>query len=403
MAQKIQVLLVDDAKEIRDTERMLLSYARDIEIVGEAVNGKEACEMAASFKPDIVLMDINMPVMDGIEATQKIADTLPDVSVVIVSVQEEFQALKRALQAGAKEYLLKPFSAESMLTAIRNVYSRDEQQRRVATSAILTDHFKTRSRIMAFVSAKGGVGKTMLSVNLGVELVRRGKSVVLIDLDLAFGDVTTLLGISDTQRTIYTLLLEGQGYAEVVHTYLTCHETGLYVLPAPTAVEQGEYITPNFIQGLLRTLRKDFDYVIVDTANPLQDMFFSAIDAADDVFLVSTADLASVRDNRRMLNVIKALGYDLTLWKSLYVERGTLPGTMAQEVLSLETYSTIGFDSLATSAAINLGIPVVLQTKRARIVHDIQYIAQKITSTETRIARDKIKTTFFRRFSLKAR
>lgn len=403
MSQRIQVLLVDDAKEIRDTERMLLGYAHDIEIVGEAGDGKEACEMAASFRPDIILMDISMPIMDGIEATQKIADTLPDVSVVIVSVQEEFQALKRALQAGAKEYLLKPFSSESMLTAIRNVYSRDEQQKRVATSAILSDRFKTRSRIMTFVSAKGGVGKTMLSVNLGVELARRGKSVVLVDLDLAFGDVTTLLGISDTQRTIYTLLLEGQGYADVVHTYLTRHDTGLHVLPAPAAVEQGEYITPSFIQGLLRTLRKNFDYVIVDTANPLQDMFFAAIDAADDVFIVSTADLASVRDNRRMLNVVTTLGYDLSLWKSLYVERGMLPGTMAEEVLSLETYSTIGFDSLATSAAVNLGIPVVLQTKRTRIAHDIQHIAQKIASTENRIARDKVKTTLFRRFSLKAR
>ncbi len=383
MKQTIRVLLVDDAKEIRDTERMMLGFSPDVEIVAEAENGLEAYELAKSFKPDIVLMDINMPIMDGIEATRRIADELPDVTVVIVSVQEEFESLKKAIQAGAREYLLKPFSADSMLAAIRGVYARMEKQQRVTTTALLSDRFRSKSHIHVVFSAKGGVGKTTVAVNYALSLARRGKRVALVDFDLSFGDVGLLMGVQEDKRTCYSLLLEGEAFADALPSYLINHESGLQVLLAPAQVEQAEYITPVFVQGVLRTLRKQFDYIVVDTGQALTDVFFAAMELADEAYLLSSADLPCVKNNRRLLEVLKTLGYSMSV-KNVYVRRGVLPERSACDVLDLEIYATIAYEPQAAGAAADLGVPLLVGPKRTKTARDINLLATKTLAQERR-------------------
>lgn len=399
----IRVLLVDDAKEIRDTERMMLGFAADVEIVAEAENGLEAYERAGEYRPDIVLMDINMPVMDGIEATRRIADELPDVAVVIVSVQEEFESLKKAMQAGAREYLLKPFTSEAMLTAIRGVYARAEKRQRVTTTAVLSDRFRTKSRVVSLIGAKGGVGKTTLAVNLAVALARRGKRVAVVDLDLSFGDVGIFFGLNETQRTAYSLLLEGPEFAEALSRYMVSHESGAQVLLAPAQAEQAEYVTPAFAQGVLRALKKEFEYVIVDTGQALSEVFFTAVEMADETLLVSSADLPSVKNNRRLLDVLKTVGYATDNVKSVYVRRGVLSERSAQEVLGLEIYASVGFDPAAAGEAADLGVPLVAGQKRFRAARDMERLAAKMLSEERRSAHAATRTGMFRRAIWKAR
>ncbi len=384
MKQTIRVLLVDDAKEIRDTERMMLGFSPDVEIVADAENGAEACELARVFKPDIVLMDINMPIMDGIEATRRIADELPDVTVVIVSVQEEFESLKKAIQAGAREYLLKPFSADSMLAAIRGVHARAEKHQRVTTTALLSDRFHSKSYIHVVFSAKGGVGKTTVAVNYALSLARRGKRVALVDLDLSFGDVGLLLGVQEDKRTCYSLLLEGEAFADALPDYLISHESGLQVLLAPTQVEQAEYITPVFVQAALRTLRKQFDYIVVDTGQVLTDVFFATMELADEAYLLSSADLPCVKNNRRLLEVLKTLGHSMDSVKNVYVRRGVLPERSACEVLDLEIYATIAYEPQAAGEAADLGVPLLVGPRRTRTARDINLLATKTLAQERR-------------------
>lgn len=384
MKQSIRVLLVDDAKEIRDTERMMLGFSPDVEIVAEAENGMEAVELAKAFKPDIVLMDINMPIMDGIEATRRIADELPDVTVVIVSVQEEFESLKKAIQAGAREYLLKPFSADSMLAAIRGVYARAEKQQRVTTTALLTDRFHSKSYIHILFSAKGGVGKTTVAVNYALALARRGKRVALVDFDLSFGDVGLLLGVQEDKRTCYSLLLEGEAFADALPSYLINHNSGLQILLAPAQIEQAEYITPVFVQGVLRSLRKQFDYIVVDTGQVLTDVFFAALELADEAYLLSSADLPCVKNNRRLFEVLKTLGYSMDSVKNVYVRRGVLPERSACDVLEMEIYSTIAYDPQAAGEAADLGVPLLTGPKRTKTARDIDHLATKTLAQERR-------------------
>ena len=110
--QIIRVLLVDDIAETRDNLEKLLFFEKDIQVVAKAGTGREAVAMAKQHQPDVVLMDINMPDMDGIAATEAILSQLPTVQVIMMSVQGEHYYLRRSILAGARELFTKPIRAE---------------------------------------------------------------------------------------------------------------------------------------------------------------------------------------------------------------------------------------------------------------------------------------------------
>src|SRR3982750_3839849 len=107
---KIGVLIVDDIADTRDNLSKLLMFERDIEVVGTAGSGPEALDMSRRLYPDVVLMDINMPEMDGIKAAEILSTELPAIGIIMMSVQSEPDYLRRAMLAGAREFLVKPCS-----------------------------------------------------------------------------------------------------------------------------------------------------------------------------------------------------------------------------------------------------------------------------------------------------
>jgi len=116
----LRFLVVDDHALFRDGMVSLLK-AGGMQVVGEAQNGFEAVNEAARLKPDVILMDIDMPVMNGIEATRKITDSLPDVQVVMLTVSQEDHTLVDALRAGAKGYLLKSLNSDEFIKLLRGL------------------------------------------------------------------------------------------------------------------------------------------------------------------------------------------------------------------------------------------------------------------------------------------
>ena len=128
MADRIAVLIVDDIQETRDHLTKLLGFESDIEVVGAAASGPEALELAQRLHPAIVLMDINMPGMDGIATTEQMAAVEPSASVIMMSVQGEADYLRRSMLAGAREFLVKPFSSDELVSSIRQVQRPREGQ-----------------------------------------------------------------------------------------------------------------------------------------------------------------------------------------------------------------------------------------------------------------------------------
>jgi NarL family two-component system response regulator LiaR len=120
--QPIRVLIVDDHKIVRKGLNVLLSTVQGIEVVGEAQDGAEAVEKAASLTPDVVLMDLVMPKMDGIEATQRISETQPKTKILVLTSFAADDKVFPAVKAGALGYLLKDTSPEELLEAIRRVH-----------------------------------------------------------------------------------------------------------------------------------------------------------------------------------------------------------------------------------------------------------------------------------------
>jgi pilus assembly protein CpaE len=130
MSGKIRILIVDDIAESRDNVAKLLRFEPDVDVVGVADNGEQALELCERLEPNIVLMDVNMPGMDGITATTRITSRFPNTAVIMMSVQNEPEFLRKSMMAGAREFLAKPFSLDDLIESIRHVNQLSQQTRR---------------------------------------------------------------------------------------------------------------------------------------------------------------------------------------------------------------------------------------------------------------------------------
>src|SRR5215510_210871 len=119
--QKLRVLIADDVQETRRNTRLMLATIDDVEVVAIAANGVQALQLAKEQRPDIVLLDINMPEMDGLTAYREIAKILPGTGCIIISAEKDTGTLRMAISVGVQEYLIKPFTVEELEAAIDRV------------------------------------------------------------------------------------------------------------------------------------------------------------------------------------------------------------------------------------------------------------------------------------------
>src|SRR5437763_8489012 len=117
--EKIRILIVDDIADTRENLAKLIGFEPDMEVAATAGGGQEAVNMAKKERPHVILMDINMPDMDGITATEIISNTVPESPIIMMSVQGEQDYLRRSMLAGARELPVKPFSADQLINALR--------------------------------------------------------------------------------------------------------------------------------------------------------------------------------------------------------------------------------------------------------------------------------------------
>src|SRR5882672_1808774 len=230
MADRIKVLIVDDIPETRDHLAKLLGFESDIEVVGSPASGAAALSVAASLLPDVILMDINMPDMDGITATEQLSAEVPTAAVVMMSVQGEADYLRRSMLAGAREFLVKPFSSDELTASIRQVSARERDKMSrlqvIPTAKASSNGTSAGSGepgepglVVAVFSHKGGVGRTTVAVNLAVAAATElGKKVVVMDGSFQFGDVGVLFNLNPKNKSIADLVpeLEAGGEPESI-------------------------------------------------------------------------------------------------------------------------------------------------------------------------------------------
>jgi two-component system response regulator NreC len=143
--QKIRVLVVDDHTIVRDGICALLALSGDIEVVGEAVNGSEALKMVGELKPDVVLMDIAMPIMGGLEATRRIYKEFPTAKVLILTQYDDKEYVFPVIEAGASGFISKAAASSELASGIRSIYQGDSYLSPSVAKLLMEDYQRTSS------------------------------------------------------------------------------------------------------------------------------------------------------------------------------------------------------------------------------------------------------------------
>jgi pilus assembly protein CpaE len=402
MADQIRVLIVDDIPETRDHLSKLLGFEGDIDVVGAAASGAEAIDVARTLAPDVVLMDINMPDMDGIATTEQMARTAPTAAVIMMSVQGEADYLRRSMLAGAREFLVKPFSSDELTASIRQVYAREREKLTLMAAAAPgggvaggagTGQTGEPGTVVAVFSPKGGVGRTTVAVNLAVAAATElGKRVVVVDGSFQFGDVGVLLNLNPKNKSIADLVpeLEQAGHeVESMDTFVINHSAGIRVLLAPPTPEMAELITPSGIKRVIEALRLTHDLVVVDCTAFFNDTTLAILDSADTILTMLSLEITSIKNMRLFLEVAEQLGYEGGKVRLVLNRADSALGIRVQDVehsIGRKVDETIVSDGRSVVYALNRGVPFFLSNREAQVSQDILRLARAVVGDRSLVA-----------------
>ena len=193
--KRIRILLADDHAVVRQGFKMILDAQADMEIVGEAANGRQAVDLAEQLRPDVVVMDVSMPELNGIEATRRLASSAPRARVVALSMHKDSVYVREILRAGARGYLLKDSGAADLVAAIRAVASGESYLSPAVSNAVLDDYRRhatnpidlltSREREVLQMLAEGKTNKEIAVVlNLSVYTVDAHRGRIMEKLNL---------------------------------------------------------------------------------------------------------------------------------------------------------------------------------------------------------------------------
>ncbi|MEO8470231.1 MAG: response regulator [Chloroflexota bacterium] len=401
MNDQIKVLIVDDILETRDHLSKLLSFESDIDVVGVAASGAEAIERAVALAPDVVLMDINMPDMDGIAATELLAIKCPTAAVVMMSVQGEADYLRRSMLAGAREFLVKPFSSDELNASIRQVWTRErDKMARMGITAAANAAAAQKAPagpsgdggvVVAVFSPKGGVGRTTVAVNLAVAAASIGtKRVALMDGSFQFGDVGVLLNLNPKSKSIADLVPElDAGEIESIDTFIIDHSSGVRVLLAPPSPEAAEHVSASHAKRVLERLRADNDVTIVDCPATFNDTTLAILDEADVILTILSLEITSIKNMRLFMEVTDQLGYGSEKIRIVLNRADAALGIKVSDVensIGRKVQHTIVSDGRSVVYALNRGVPFFLSNREAQVSQDILRLANDIVGTEAKVA-----------------
>ncbi len=377
MADKIRVVIVDDISETRENVRKLLQFESDIEVVGTARNGREAVQVTVELKPDVVLMDINMPDMDGIAATELIRQREPATQIIILSVQADSNYMRRAMLAGARDFLTKPPMADELISAVRRagemaVMERSKSAQILAASEstpgrqVMAGGY-TNGRVVMVYSPKGGAGVTTIAVNLAVTLNNSDTRAVIVDANLQYGDVAIFLN-EQGKNTILDLAGRADELEpDVIDSVMIKHAaSGVSVLAAPSKPEHAENISATQFGKILAYLTQLYAYVVVDTTSFLNEITLAALDQADVIVLVVTQDIPAIKNARLFLDLLNTIGIPrdrVSFVMNRYDKRISITPEKISQNLKQDVAGVIPLDERTVIPAVNQGIPFMIDNK----------------------------------------
>ena len=390
----IRVLIADESQRITDNVVRRLGQEDDIVVAGTCKDGESAVQEALRLQPDVVVVDSGLPGLDGIQTTEMLAQHLPDTGVIMTSMEGENESYRRAMLAGAREFLQKPFTGDELTAAIRRVFSF--QQKKAEASVPLQaspdlpdmDQVQVPARqgqVFTVMSGKGGVGKSVVSTNLAIALAGTGAQVALCDLSLQFGDVAALLNLPIDRSIVDLAANDAVADRDVVQQVLAEGPAGVKVLVAPVSPELADYVTTQHLRALMDELRHTFDFVVVDAPSYLNEITLDALESADAVCLITDLSVTAVKNTRLLLAVMDVLKIDPRRVQIVVNHhrgvQGSLNRSNAESHLKRTILLEIPYEPEIMEASISRGVPFMVSNPNTSAAEALRALAKHLVPT----------------------
>jgi pilus assembly protein CpaE len=381
----ITILLVDDIAETRESIKKLLAFEQEFKVVGTASNGREGVERAKELEPDIVIMDINMPDMDGLEAAGLITKSVPAIGVIMMSVQDDPDYMQKAMLAGARFFLTKPVNMDQLYSTIRNVYQqyapiRDQLKRlkgQLDVMPMMVGKSKKEGdrpgHIIAVYSPKGGTGCTTIATSLASGLMKEGIKTLLVDVDLEFGDVGVFLEMKSPTTLVDLVENADDVDIEYFDSVVSTHNSGVKVLLGPRHPSYGIEVrdnNPEAIASIINQIAGHYDFVILDLGKSIDAVSAPLLEMATKIVLITVPTLPCIKNVKLVLDFFDQAGFGpektmLVINKAIdspsgRVSKVYVPAQRIQSFLKRPVEGLIPLvDEAIILTAIQSGVPVI--------------------------------------------
>src|SRR5882672_1154286 len=323
----------------------------------------------------ICFIDYDQNTEEAIRITERLRSEYPDVHNFALSAYSEPEGIIAAMRAGCDEYLLKPVQHERVLDGLGRV---EAKQKKRARSGV-------RGKIITLVGAKGGTGVTSLALHLALELAQAKRKCLLVDQHPALGDASLYLGTGRHQYSFYELASNADHLdEELLRGFLLHHNSGLDLLDSPETVDAIHGASPSTVEHTLAFLADTYHFVIVDCPPGLTDGTRACISQSEQVAIVMTAELPSVRNTVRYIEHLSKLGYSsssIHVVLNRHSKKGPLSDDRSEKALGRGISLRVPNSYNEVIRAINSGAPISARNK-SDFGTDIQKWAHELASSD---------------------
>ncbi len=394
---RINVIIAENELSEREKLKSQLASEPDIQIVGEARDGKECFELVTRHRPDVVLIKEDLPVLNGLAAAEQITSEMPEVGVILILTGSEGQEVwHKMLRAGIKEFVTRPLAADRLLEEVRKVatiQSKAAKRAGIAAPAPAVAAEGPKRQVVTVTGPRGGCGKTVIAANLAVALARTSEKIALVDLNLWGGDVAMLLDVTP-KRTLGDLLpgFGGIDY-DVVDSVMSKHSSGVSVLAAPlTGTFDGSTLSRYMVQSILEALREHYEYTVVDTGYANLESTLAAMDYSDLILVVVGMDLPRLRDGKLYLKNLLAANYPKEKIR-VVVNRATsskeISPSEVETILEFPVTTQIPSDDALVGSSVNLGQTFVSASPNKPVAKAILALAEAMSPSSVAVERKR--------------